>query len=201
MDYARSTLGGSRPPSRALGAGLVACLMALGSLSGPALARNAPALQAERTSDGKNNADLVLIASDPAALVRAFAETCLVNYRTPDEALPALEGLGLTLTAGMDEGSWEVSGPGVMGIVSTVPEIYCSIQSTEVNLDNARNIGTSLAERLFPGMIQMGAPEGGNGPCDGLSIFAPRQLIWIRYAQAGNSGECIDDGTSAIIIQ
>jgi hypothetical protein len=134
------------------------------------------------------------------AAMRAVVELCLRNYRTPDSAIPAFQALGLTLVPGMDEGSWEFSGQGVSGIVSAEAELYCSIQSQHVPLDVARAIGADIASDLFADLVHQGAPEGGTGPCDGLSIFAPRQLIWLRYAQAGNSGECIDDGTSSIII-
>lgn len=138
--------------------------------------------------------------SGASATMGAAVEACLRNYRTPDQALPALEAAGLRLTPGMDAGTWEFSGGGVHGIVVPGDQLYCSIQSGKVPLDAARVLGSDLAYSLFPDMVQPGAPEGGTGPCDGLSIFAPRQMIWLRYAQAGNSGECINDGTSAIII-
>lgn len=140
-------------------------------------------------------------ADGAQAMMRAVAEQCLRNYETPDDAVAAIEGLGLQLVAGMDEGAFEFSGSGVMGQVSTVPELYCSIQSTEVPLDAATAIGTGLATTLFPDMTEASSPEGGTGPCDGMSIFAPRRVIWISYAQAGNSGACVNDGTSAMIIQ
>ncbi len=136
----------------------------------------------------------------PAATMRAVLEACLRNYPEPKRALPALEAAGMTLSPTGDLHSWEMSGEGVFGNVDVSGEIYCSIQSQSVPLETAQAIGTELANSLFPNLVQPGAPEGGNGPCDGLSIFAPRQMLWLRYAHAGNSGECINDGTSAIIL-
>jgi hypothetical protein len=135
----------------------------------------------------------------PAVAMRSVAEICLRNYRTPDAAPPALEAAGMTLSP-MEGETFEISGPDVWGIVTAGTELYCTVQSTEVPLEIAQEIGGDLAHALFPDLVQPGAPEGGQGPCDGYSIFAPRQLIWLHYAQAGNSGECINDGTSAIII-
>lgn len=137
--------------------------------------------------------------SGPSDKMRTVIEVCLRNYRTPDAALPALEAAGMTLSV-IEDKTFELSGSGVWGIVEPGDELYCTVQSSEVSLDEARALGTELAYSLFPDMVQPGAPEGGNGPCDGLSIFAPRQMIWLRYAQAGDSGECVEDGTSAIIV-
>lgn len=140
------------------------------------------------------------IAPPAVNAMRAVVEACLRNYRTPGSVLPALEAAGMVLSPGLDAGSWDFAGNGVNGVVIPGDELFCSIQSSEVPLDAAQSMSSDLAYALFPDMIQPGAPEGGKGPCDGLSIFAPRQLIWMRYAHAGNSGECINDGTSAIII-
>lgn len=130
------------------------------------------------------------------------AELCLKNYRTPDAMADAFAAAGFTLAPGMDAGSYEVSAPEMWGIVSPGQgESYCNIQSQAVPLSTAQAIGTALGDRLFPGMASQGSPEGGHGPCDGISILAPQRMIWISYSQAGNSGECIDDGTSAIVLQ
>ncbi|WP_172299309.1 hypothetical protein [Pseudoruegeria sp. HB172150] len=139
-------------------------------------------------------------APAPAELMRAATEACLRNYRTPDDIPGALEAAGLTLAPGMDADSYDVSGPGLWGIAAP-SELYCTFQSRDLPLADAKAMGTDLANTLFPGMIQEGHPERGMGsPCDGLSIFAPQSLIWLHYAQAGNSGECVDDGSSAIIL-
>jgi hypothetical protein len=136
----------------------------------------------------------------PETTMQIIAEICLRNYRTPENAVSELQALGLSFTPGMDAGTWEFSGNAVHGVVVPDQELYCMIQSGDVSLDQARAAGEEVAHRLFPNLVQAGAPDGRNGPCDGLSVFAPRQLIRIHYAQAGNSGECIDDGTSAIMI-
>lgn len=139
-------------------------------------------------------------APSVAGLMRAATEACLRNYRTPEEIPAALEAAGLTLVPGMDAGTSEVSGPGIWGVVAP-GELYCTFQSPNLSLADAKALGDDLANSLFPGMVQPGHPERGMASdCDGLSIFAPQSLIWIHFAQAGNSGECIDDGTSAIIM-
>ncbi|WP_068306922.1 hypothetical protein, partial [Pararhodobacter sp. CCB-MM2] len=127
--------------------------------------------------------------------MRAFARECLRNYRTPGLAIAALEAQGLRAAAGMDAGSWELSAPGLQGLVTVGDALYCSIQSPDIPLDEATTLGWELANELFPDLVEKGSPEGANGLCDGLTILAPRQMIWVSYAQAGNSGACIDDGT------
>ncbi|MDW4549512.1 hypothetical protein R5H32_09130 [Defluviimonas sp. D31] len=142
-------------------------------------------------------------AEEAAAVnMQLAAEICLRNYRTPDKVVDAFTAAGFALAPGADPGTHEVTAPELWGVIEPGPEqSYCTFQSSRVPLAMAQAIGTALAERLFPGLVQTGHPERGLAtPCDGLSVFAPRQLIWIHYAQAGNSGECIDDGTSAIIL-
>ena len=133
--------------------------------------------------------------------VRAFARECLRNYRTPGLAIAALEAQGLRAVPGMDAGSWELSVPGLQGLVTVGDALYCSIQSPDIPLDEAATLGWELANELFPDLVEKGSPEGANGLCDGLTIVAPRQMIWVSYAQAGNSGACIEDGSSAVIIR
>ncbi|MDF0602292.1 hypothetical protein P1J78_16245 [Psychromarinibacter sp. C21-152] len=132
--------------------------------------------------------------------MRQGTELCLRNYRTPDRIAPELEAAGYTLTPGMDHGSFDVAAPGLWGVV--VPaDAYCTFQSEDVPLAAAQAMGEALADTLFPGQVQPGHPERGMAsPCNGISIFAPQRLIWVHYAQAGNSGECVHDGTSAIIV-
>lgn len=140
------------------------------------------------------------VAQDASDRLREATEICLRNYLTPDDIPDALAGAGFALAPGMDAGSFEVSAAGVRGIV--VPaDRYCTFQSPAVPLADALAETRALADRLFPGMVEDGHPERGpSEPCDGMSIFPPRGLIWVHFAQAGNSGECVDDGTSAIIM-
>ncbi|SDO26222.1 hypothetical protein SAMN05216196_104235 [Lutimaribacter pacificus] len=134
------------------------------------------------------------------------AEICLRNYRDPGATEPQFREAGFQVGPGMDAGSFEFSAPGgVMGIAAPAQgRSYCTVMSEQVPLATAEAIGRALGERLFPGNVTAGSPEQQAGspvpPCGGLSIFAPQRLIRITYAQAGNSGECINDGTSAIII-
>ncbi|WP_298500215.1 hypothetical protein [uncultured Maritimibacter sp.] len=143
-------------------------------------------------------------ASSPSATaMQTAADACMRNYGAPDQIAPTLSAAGFKVVPGMDEGTVEFSGAGINGIAAASPgRTYCSIQSTEVPLSVARGIGLGLAKSVFGYNLatENGSPEGQKGPCDGLNLLAPQRLIWIRYAQAGNSGACVDDGTSAIIL-
>lgn len=128
-------------------------------------------------------------------------ELCLRNYRSV-YALPELfAGAGYRVNPGLDPGVHEFTAPGVFG---GFQEGYCYIQSQDVPLAIAEDMGQRLAEALFPGQVGEGNPElpvGAPVPlCDGLSVFAPQSLIRITYSAAGNSGECINDGSSAVIL-
>lgn len=131
------------------------------------------------------------------------AELCLRNYRTPQDLAGAFSNAGFTLAQStLDAGVTDFTAPGINGAFKTG---YCFAQSAMVPLAMAEAIGRAVADRLFPGLVQDGAPEHVAGtplkPCEGLQVFAPQRLIAISYAAAGNSGECIADGTSSIIIQ
>ena len=132
-------------------------------------------------------------------------DLCLRNYRTEAEIVPAMQAAGFEVRPSMDAGTHEVSAPGISGLVTGDPDAgYCTIQSPQVPLPMAEAIGRAVADRLFPGKVETGGPETPVGtppaPCEGLSVFAPQQLIRITYAAAGNSGECREDGSSAIIV-
>lgn len=133
-------------------------------------------------------------------------EICLRNYYN-EAALPdAFRTAGYKVSAGIDAGFYDFEGPGVWGGFSTdTIKGYCFVQSGDVPLAVAEEMGLKLARRLFGDKVELGNPELPVGQpvpfCDGLSIFAPRQLIRITYSAAGNSGDCLNDGTSAIAIK
>lgn len=141
--------------------------------------------------------------SPAARAMQAAADACMRNYGSPDSLIPALKKAGFSVAEGMDAGAYEFSGSGVFGVA--VPgngQTYCTVQSSQVPLNLARGIGLGLARSIFgySNDRENGTPEGRRGPCDGLNLLAPQRVIWIHYAQAGNSGECVDDGSSAIIL-
>ena len=146
-------------------------------------------------------------AEAAAQNMQLAVETCLRHYHD-EAALPqalATVGFGVTPAEEGVEGLYQIEAPGLWGLVSDTPQNgYCTVQSTLVPLATAEAIGRAVTHRLFPGKVEEGSAERQVGtaplPCEGLSVFAPRQLISLRYAQAGNSGECINDGTSAVII-
>ncbi|WP_227268927.1 hypothetical protein [Roseobacter weihaiensis] len=134
--------------------------------------------------------------------MRLAFELCLHNYRTPLDLPYAFSSTDFTLGKSLDEGVTEFSAPGISG---TFQAGYCNIQTPDVPLAIAEDMGQRTAETLFPGMVTLGNPERNINqpvaPCDGLSIFAPQMLIRVTYSAAGNSGDCLNDGSSAIAIQ
>ncbi|MEM1386783.1 MAG: hypothetical protein AAF748_10045 [Pseudomonadota bacterium] len=147
------------------------------------------------------------LAQDPNADPRSAAlnlglaaKLCMTGSRVPD-TLPQIFGeAGFDISPGLGEMEFEVRAHGIFGAFD-IGSGYCFIQTAVVPLETTQPMIRDLANTLYPGQVQEGAPEGGTGPCDGLSIFAPRRLIWVSYAAAGNSGECLFDGTSSVIIQ
>lgn len=141
---------------------------------------------------------------DPAArAMQTAAGICLGNYRTPENLAPALQNAGFNVMPGIDEGYWEFSNASVHGIAGgDQGSAYCKVSSEEVPLDLARGIGLRVAQELLNYELptENGSPEGRRGTCDGLNTIVPQRAIWIRYSNAGNSGDCVDDGTSSIII-
>lgn len=146
-------------------------------------------------------------AQDPNADPRSAAlnlglgaKICLTNYRTPDALQNAFTTAGFTVSPSFDAGVFDVSAHGVAGGFDSRSG-YCYLMTAVVPLETTQTLTQDLAASLFPGMIQPGHPETGmESPCNGVSIFAPQKLIWMHYAAAGNSGDCIFNGTSAVII-
>ena len=142
--------------------------------------------------------------SPAAQAMQTAASICLGNYRTPENLAPALQNAGFDVMPGMDEGYWEFSGASVQGVAGgDQGSAYCVVGSAEVPLDLARGIGLGLAQALLNYELptENGSPEGRRGTCDGLNVLVPQRSIWIHYSNAGNSGECVDDGTSSIILR
>ncbi|MBF9035315.1 hypothetical protein HKCCE2091_13805 [Rhodobacterales bacterium HKCCE2091] len=146
-------------------------------------------------------------AIDPqtaAINMRLAATLCLENILDPVSMPDAFRAAGFTVVSGLDAGSYEATGPGVNAIMigTGQGDGYCAIQSVLVNLATANAIGAAITEgRGFT----PGSPEGQAGQppgiCDGFTNWNTRPVITLSYAGAGNSGECIDDGSSAIIIR
>jgi hypothetical protein len=132
-------------------------------------------------------------------------DTCMRHHRRSDELPDALAAVGFALAPGMDAGTFEFTAPGVFGVVTADGMSgYCSIQSSMVPIPQAEGIGTAVGERYWSGKIVPGSPAGNAStppePCEGYTIWETQPIITVSYSQAGNSGECILDGTSAIII-
>jgi len=147
------------------------------------------------------------MAQDPNADPKTAAinlglavKLCLAAYRLPSALPDEFRQAGFTVAPGLDANSFEFDAHGVVGVFQTTTG-YCLAQTAVVPLETTQPFIKELSETLFPGMVELGAPEGGNGPCDGLSIFAPQKMIRVSYSATGNSGDCLFDGTSAVIIR
>lgn len=159
---------------------------------------SAALLTSLRTAESKSHpaeagaeADLALIYMEEATKI------CVGNTGRPDLVEGALSSAGFSLVPGVDAGTFEARAPGVYALIDTSSSrTHCSIQSQEVALSTAREIGMSVTRRLFPS-----AKMFGHGACDGPIVTGLRPPLRMTFAQAGNSRECIDDGTSAIVIQ
>lgn len=154
-------------------------------------------------------ASTIAVAQTPeeaAAMNMQLAlDTCIRHHRRSDDLPKALADVGFTITPGVDADTYDLEAPGVFGIISTGSHSgYCSIQSPLVPLGLAEAIGTAVGGRHFPGKVVPGSPAGNAStppePCEGYTIWETQPIIIVSYAQAGNSGECTDDGTSAINI-
>ncbi|ABG31239.1 hypothetical protein CEP88_17900 [Roseobacter denitrificans] len=138
--------------------------------------------------------------------MRLAMEICLRKYRSEETLRQGFAQAGFALRQSHDADVLDFDAPGVSGGFRTSgPEGYCHMASGDVPLALAEEMGLKLAQMLFPGMVTQGHPERDMNqpvaPCDGLSIFAPQTLIRVTYSAAGNSGDCLNDGTSAIAIQ
>lgn len=168
-------------------AALVVTLTAF--LSAPAFAQTAGSGQ--HSAEGSGDANPALF------YMKEAAKFCVGNFGRPDLVEGALRSAGFALTPGMDAGTFEARAPGVYALVDvSSSRTYCSIQSQEVALSEAREIGVAVMNRFFPS-----AAKSGPGACDGLSVNRFQPPLRMSFAQAGNSGECVDDGTSAIVIR
>ena len=142
-------------------------------------------------------------AQDAAAANMMLAtETCIRHQNRSAEMPGAFQQVGYTVTPGLDAGFFDISAPELTGLIG--PN-YCTFQTTTLGIPTADAIGLAVAEYLYPGGVQPGQPaslaNAPPAPCEGYTIWSARPVISVTYAQAGNSGECINDGTSAIIIR
>ncbi|MFK7745800.1 MAG: hypothetical protein AB8B47_12145 [Roseobacter sp.] len=134
--------------------------------------------------------------------MRLAMDICLRNYRTPQDMANTFATSGFALNQGLANGATEFTAPSVFG---SFQNGFCSVQSPDVPLAIAEEMGMKLAIDLFGERVERGRPERNINtplqPCEGLHIFATQTLISISYSAAGNSGDCLNDGTSAVQIK
>ena len=90
-------------------------------------------------------------------------------------------------------------------------ETECRVTTDLFGVAEALPFARAVIDQLYTDEIVDGSPEGQNirpgSPeaqdefCSGFHLYAPRRLIWIALARAGNDGTCISDGTASILMR
>ena len=143
-------------------------------------------------------------AEAAAINMRLAATLCLQSRRVPGQLAQSFEAAGFTVAPWLDAGTFEATAPGVYAVLDATQDQQgaCNIQSQLVDLPTARVIADAITAGQNGWVAggpadQIGAPPG---PCQGLTNWDARPVLVISFAAAGNSGECIEDGTSSIVI-
>ncbi len=157
-------------------------------------------------------------AAEAAAINVQYAMTvCLENYRTPLNIPATFVLAGLAHTR-QDIGNGTVadwfSAPGDtmnVAVIADRDSTECRIGTTHYGVEQMLPFARAVVGQLFSAEIYDGAPEGYNilpgtpqarqDVCSGFHLFAPRKLIWVKLARAGNDATCISDGTAQIIMK
>ncbi len=159
--------------------------------------------------------------SEAAAInARLAIELCVRNYRTIDEIRPAFDAAGFTYTPEDFGGGpqnilhWYAAPADTVNVAvlfSGPDQAECRVTTDHMDVNQALPFARAVIETMFAGQIQDGSPEGQNvlpgSPeaeqdiCSGFHIFAPRKLMWVQIARAGNDGTCRSDGTASINIK
>lgn len=145
-------------------------------------------------------------AEAAAINMRLAATICLRHVRTPSELQAAYTEAGFAVEPYIDPGSFNATAPGVGVLFGGTggPQGFCKVESVLVDLAMARAIGDAIVAEYPEGAFTPGWPgETQSAPpplCQGYVAWDARPIITLVYTAAGNSGECIDDGTSSIFI-
>ncbi len=157
--------------------------------------------------------------AEAAALNTQLAiELCVRNYRVVEQIRPAFEAAGFVHSTedfgGGQHIDWYAAPADTVNvaIISTgVDAADCRVTTGHMDVTQALPFSTAVVEALLPGQVQPGSPEGQNilpgtpeseqDFCSGFHVFAPRKLIWVQLARAGNDGTCRSDGTASINIR
>ena len=143
-------------------------------------------------------------AEAAAQNMQLAAELCLKGFRQTADLQGQLAAAGFTLSPGMDAGAFEASAFGVGLYAGPDEGGFCKIDSGLVPVPLARAIAEAVVARTYTGTVAPGLPSdnavAAPGPCQGLTLWDARPVITISFTAAGNSGECLMDGTSAIYL-
>lgn len=154
-------------------------------------------------------------AEAAARNVQLAMSLCFQNYHDPANLRPAFMQAGFAYEpenfAGEIVHWFHTPGYNVNVMVLDKPgAVECRISTPAYGVEQMHPFIRAVLATLFNGDIHEGAPEGQNilpgsaaaqqEICSGYHLFAPRSLIWVKLARAGNDGTCVSDGTSQIIM-
>lgn len=139
--------------------------------------------------------------------LRLAADLCIRNVRIPSDLTDAFTAAGFALTPGLDPGVFEARAPGVFAAFGGTGQWdgFCFAESDQVDLPTAQAIMTAILADFPPGAFERGWPgEASAAPpplCEGYVAWDLRPILTVSFSAAGNSGECVDNGTAQIRFQ
>lgn len=142
-------------------------------------------------------------AEAAAQNMQLAAELCLKNLRDAPAIRAALADTGFSVTPGAN-GSFEAAAFGVGVYAGPDEGGFCKVDSALVPVPLAQAIVDAVVARTYTGTVTPGLPgDNANAPptpCQGRTLWDTRPVITFSFSAAGNSGECLSDGTSAIYL-
>ncbi|MEM9320595.1 MAG: hypothetical protein AAGA70_16545 [Pseudomonadota bacterium] len=115
-----------------------------------------------------------------------------------DGLAPRFDTAGFTLIE--FGGGYEFTGPGVFGYLSpSEPEFFCSVQSALVPMDRAGQIAYDRVLYRFPGGVAGLPQQEARAGCPIMRYTAYGLPHRLQILSAGNSGECYERDSAAIL--
>lgn len=152
----------------------------------------------------RNGAILCLLAAlyAPAVLAQSATEmayqraiaNCLTNYHQPQVIPDLFRATGFTVSS--EPMGLVAEGNGVW-VSITIEEAFggnaCNIQAEGITAARGEQIARQLAVHFFGDKVTDDGPEG-REECPAASIYARRNLMVMRFYDAGNGGVCVGGG-------
>lgn len=112
--------------------------------------------------------------------------------------IPRFQAAGFTIYP--SDGWAEVTAPGVFGYLTPgEAQSFCGIQSSLVPMAMAAQIAQDRVNFRYPGGAPVPAAPENRAGCPILRYTAAGQGLRMTILSAGNSGECADPNSSAIL--